>query len=213
VLDDYAHLLTDVISDAPSTLFLSPTFPGAVQSTISTLTLLTAQTVLAALDVIRAIIGHDSLQYDPSDPSMAPYAAVYPAYAQSIRSVMETVSFQLVGILLDGLVAALEDTTSNILTVFRMLSVQFPQLLAAAIPSAVEALSSKVVGGAEKVEFLNMFNLYVQSLSRRREDDTDDAVSRALGAQNPNRVKEAFTWLLRTSNKSRERARLSESRR
>lgn len=167
MLDDYAHLLNDVISDAPSVLFLSPTFPGAVQSTLSTLTLLTPQTVLAALDVIRAIIGHDSLQYDPSDPSMAGYVAVYPMYAQSIRTVVDAVSLQLVGILLDSLVAALEDTTSNVLTVFRMLSVQFPNQLAAGIPSAVEALSSKVVSSEEKNEFLIKFQSYVLLLFSR----------------------------------------------
>jgi hypothetical protein len=107
--------------------------------------------------VIRSIIGHDSLQYDPSDPSMAAYITVYPAYAQAIRTVVDAVSFQLVGILLDSLVAALEDTTSNVLTVFSMLSVQFPNQLAAGIPSAVEGLSSKVLSTEEKNEFLSKF--------------------------------------------------------
>lgn len=165
MLDDYAHLLYDVIEHCPSLLFLSPVFPAALQSTLSTLTLMSPQIVLTALDVIRSVIGHESLQHDPAtDRDSSPFVPQYPLYAAAIRAAMDTVSFQLVGILLDVLVGGYEDTSSNVLTVFRLLSMQFPAQLAAAIPAALESMPIKVASQAEKEEFLLKFNTYVSSL-------------------------------------------------
>lgn len=59
--------------------------------------------------------------------------------------------------LLEGLVEGLEDTSTNVLTVFRLLSIQFPGVLAQGIPSALERLPPKVVGDAEKAEFAQKF--------------------------------------------------------
>lgn len=215
MLDDYAHLLCDVIEHCPSLLFLSPVFPSALQSTLSTLTLMSPQIVLTALDVIRAVIGHESLQHDPAtDRDTSPFVAQYPLYAAAIRSAMDTVSFQLVGILLDVLVGGYEDTSSNVLTVFRLLSMQFSAQLAAAIPAALEAMPIKVASLAEKEEFLVKFNTCVPLSSLRRNRSLIPSLNRrAIAAQNPNHIKESFTWLLRTTKRSQARARALDERR
>ncbi|GAA5899857.1 hypothetical protein JCM5296_006198 [Sporobolomyces johnsonii] len=195
VLDDYVHLVHALIDYAPDHIFLSTAFPAAFQSTLTALTLLSPQVVLNALDAVRAIVGHDSLHYDPSDPHLPPAMhATYPNYVAAIRAVIEATSVQLLQLLLDVLVGGGEDEPYNVLTILRLLSIQFPMVLAANVPAAVELLPAKVAGPAEKAEFLNRFNS-------------------AITAQNPNQVKDAFTWLLRTSRKSRERARVFEDRR
>ncbi|GAA5861972.1 hypothetical protein JCM1840_006893 [Sporobolomyces johnsonii] len=195
VLDDYVHLVQALIDYAPDHIFLSTAFPAAFQSTLTALTLLSPQVVLNALDAVRAIVGHDSLHYDPSDPHLSPAMhATYPNYVAAIRAVIEATSVQLLQLLLDVLVGGGEDEPYNVLTILRLLSIQFPMVLAANVPAAVELLPAKIAGPAEKAEFLNRFNS-------------------AITAQNPNQVKDAFTWLLRTSRKSRERARVFEDRR
>ncbi|GAA5966217.1 hypothetical protein JCM21900_003336 [Sporobolomyces salmonicolor] len=195
VLDDYVHLVQALIDYAPDHIFLSPAFPAAFQSTLAALTLLSPQVVLTALDAVRAIVGHDSLHYDPSDPHLSPAMhTAYPNYVAAIRAVVEATSVQLLQLLLDVLVGGGEDEPYNVLTILRLLSIQFPMVLAANVSAAVELLPAKVAGPAEKAEFVNRFNS-------------------AITAQNPNQVKDAFTWLLRTSRKSRERARVLEDRR
>jgi hypothetical protein len=79
-------------------------------------------------------------------------------YATAIRAVVDATAVQLVDILLDGLLEGADDTSSNVLTVLRLLSVQFPRQLAAGVPPALERLSTKVASAAEKVEFLGKFN-------------------------------------------------------
>lgn len=152
------HLVNDLIEYSPTTVFLSPSFPSSFQSLLSTLTLLTPQIVLAALDTIRSIIGHEALQFDPSQPNLPPHYGAYPTFATAIRSVVEGSSGQLVAILLEGLVEGGEDASTNILTVFRLLSIQFPNQLAQAIAPALERLPPKVVNDAEKAEFATKFS-------------------------------------------------------
>lgn len=158
VLSDYVHLLCDVCEYTPALLFLSPVFPAAFQTILSTLTLLTPETVLAALDTLRAIIGHDSLQYDPSDLNPPPFQQHFPHFAAAIRSIVTNNMPQLVTLLLDGLVMGFEDEASNVLTAFRLLSMQFSEGLAVVVPGAVESLQSKTLGIEERKEFVVRFN-------------------------------------------------------
>ncbi|GAA5857671.1 hypothetical protein JCM8547_004324 [Rhodosporidiobolus lusitaniae] len=193
VLEDYVHLVQSLIDATPDHMFLSPAFPAAFQSSLTALTLPSPRIVLSALDTIRAVVGHDALHYSPSDPESEAYfspsqRAVFPAYVAAIRAVVEASAVQLVQLLLDVLVGGGEDEPHNVLTILRLLSIQFPTVLAQTVPSAVEVLGLKTVGPAEKQEFLGKFN-------------------NAIVAQNPNQVKDAFTWLLRTSLKNRSRTR------
>lgn len=66
--------------------------------------------------------------------------------------------FQLVGLLLDGLVKGLEDTASNVLTCFRLLSIQFSDSFKVNVQLALEGLESKALSGEVRREFLNRFN-------------------------------------------------------
>ncbi|KAK4704603.1 transportin-3, partial [Phenoliferia sp. Uapishka_3] len=185
ILDDYVHLIIDLIEYHPELLLLSPSFPLCFQTLLSTTTLLSPQIVLSSLDALRAIIGHESLE------SPTPFPA---AFGSSIRTVVEGASPSLARVLMTGVVDGFEDASTNILTILRMLAVQFPQVLVREMPAAVEQLPVKSVSPAERAEFLTKF----QS---------------SMSVQNPNQAKESFTWLLRTSKKSRERARVLEDRR
>lgn len=51
-----------------------------------------------------------------------------------------------------------EDEASNVLTVFRLLSMQFSEGLAVVVPGAVESLQSKTLGIEERKEFVVRFN-------------------------------------------------------
>jgi transportin-3 len=162
VLEDYVHLVQALIEAAPDHMFLSPAFPAAFQSSLTALTLPSVRIVLTALDTIRAVIGHDSLHYDPSDPHFSPAQhAVFPSYVAAIRAVVEASSVQLIQLLLDVLVGGGEDEPHNVLTILRLLSIQFPTVLAQTVPSGIELLGSKAVGPTEKAEFLNKFNAYI----------------------------------------------------
>ncbi|KAL8287694.1 hypothetical protein RQP46_003552 [Phenoliferia psychrophenolica] len=185
ILDDYVHLISDLTEFNPELLLLSPSFPMCFQTLLSTTTLLTPESVLATLDALRGIIGHECLD------SPSPYPA---AFGAAVRTVVEAAAAPLVRVLLTGLVDGFEDAATNILTILRLLAVQFPQALVREMPAAVEQLPVKAVSTAERAEFLTKF-------------------TGAMAAQNPNQAKDAFTWLLRTSKKSRERARVLEDRR
>ncbi|BGP13168.1 hypothetical protein JCM10213_000252 [Rhodosporidiobolus nylandii] len=195
IMEDYVHLVQALIEAAPDHIFLSTAFPAAFQSTLTALTLPAPRIVLTALDTIRGVVGHDSLHYEPSDPHLSPHQhAVFPGYVAAIRAVVEAASVQLVQLLLDVLVGGGEDEPYSVLTILRLLSIQFPTVLAQTVPPAVELLPAKAAGPAERAEFLSKFNA-------------------AIVSQNPNQVKDAFTWLLRTSRKSRDRARDVQDRR
>ncbi|GAA5924291.1 mRNA transport regulator MTR10 [Sporobolomyces koalae] len=199
VIDDYTHLVRAMLYDSPDEILLSSAFPAAFQSVLTALTLLTPQIVLTALDALRDVIGHEALGWNPANASqLAPYEqAKYRNYVQfqtAIRAVVEASAIQLVQLLLDVLVAGGEDEPHSAITILRMLSIHFPTVLAANVPVSVEQLVSKAAAPAEKAEFLVKFNA-------------------AITAQDPAKCKDAFTWLFRTSRKSRERARDLEDRR
>ncbi|GAA5979043.1 hypothetical protein JCM5350_004214 [Sporobolomyces pararoseus] len=199
VIDDYTHLVRAMLYDCPDGIFLSSAFPAAFQSVLTALTLLTPQIVLTALDAIRDVVGHESLSWDSSNPPhLSPYEQQrfqnYPQFQVAIRAVVEASAVQLVQLLLDVLVGGGEDEPYTVITILRMLSIQFPTVLAANVPVAVEQLPTKAAAATEKAEFLTKFNA-------------------ALTAQDPSKMKDAFTWLFRTSRKSRERARDLEDRR
>ncbi|KAK4333544.1 mRNA transport regulator MTR10 [Rhodotorula toruloides] len=195
VLDDYVHLVQALIESAPQHIFTSPAFPAAFQCTLTALTLPSPRIVLAALDAVRAVVGHDSLHPETNGSFASPsHQAAFPTYATAIRAIIESTATQLIQLLLDVLVGGGEDEPYNVLTILRLLSIQFPTVLAQTVPAAVELLPARAAGPADKAEFLAKFN-------------------GAITAQNPNQVKEAFTWLLRASRRSRDRARPLEDRR
>lgn len=139
---------------------LSPNFPYAFQACISALTVHSSQIVLAALDAVRAIIGHEALQLDTNNlpPNPPSYVAAYPAYALAIRTVVEQSSAQLIGLLIETLVEGDEDASTNVLTIIRLLSIQFGPVLAQTVPGVIETMSNKILSDSDKVEFASKFN-------------------------------------------------------
>lgn len=134
-----------LIDSAPSLIFLSPAFPSAFQSVLTALTLPSPRVVITALDAIRAVVGHDALE-DPSSPFAAP-----------IRAVVESTAQQSIPLLLDVLVGGGEDEPYNVLTILRLLSMQFPTLLATTVPPAIELLPVRAASQQEKADFLSRF--------------------------------------------------------
>lgn len=146
------HLVTDLIEYSPSSLFLSSALPAAFQSTLSSLTLLRPDIVMAALDAIRGIVGHESLQSNAA--VLAPNSDNTGA---AIRAVIEATSAQLVELLVSGLVDGPEDASSSMVTVLRLLSIMFAPQLAATVPEAIANLQSKSLSDEESTEFLSRF--------------------------------------------------------
>lgn len=158
MLEDYVRLLYDVSEYAPDVLFLSGALPAAFQATLSTLSLYKPSIVIAALDGLRAMVGHEALQFNPADPSYSPaQQQAFPLYASALRQVIAASSSQLVGILVDILVNGDEDASMGVLTVFRLLSIQFPGELAEGLVSAVDQLPTKVASVEEKADFMARF--------------------------------------------------------
>ncbi|KDE02798.1 hypothetical protein MVLG_06657 [Microbotryum lychnidis-dioicae p1A1 Lamole] len=177
VLDDFMHLFLNLVEQSPDVILPSPAFPAAFQAVLSTLTLYSPHTVLAALDAVRSVVGHDALR--SPGPS---------AFSTTIKTTISSTAQQLVSLLIDALVEGDEDITGNVLTVLRLLSIQFANELVQNVPTAVGHLPTRIASEEEKKEFLGRFEASVSST-------------------NPNAVKESFTWLLRRTRMSRERAR------
>ncbi|KAM0745613.1 ARM repeat-containing protein [Meredithblackwellia eburnea MCA 4105] len=150
ILDDYSHLILDLIEYHPDILLSSPSFGATFQILLSSTTLLSPVIVLSALDNIRAVIGHESLVSATAFPA---------AFGQAIRGVVDAAGGLLVQVLMQSLVDGVEDASTTVLTIFRMLAVQFPQVLVAHVGPTVEGLPEKLVGRQEKVEFMSKFTL------------------------------------------------------
>ena len=81
-------------------MFLDPpAFPSVIRIATASLTLIQSDVVFASLDLIRGIIGHDSL-----DPSLRNPPPKFPIYAASVRQVLENEGPTLLLNLLNGLV-------------------------------------------------------------------------------------------------------------
>lgn len=142
------HLVYDLLEYHPELLLLSPSLSAVFQTLLSSTTLLAPQIVLSTLDALRGIVGHESLQ------SPSPFPA---AFGSAIRTVVDGASGALIPALLGLLVDGFEDAATNILTILRLLAVQFPMQLTREVPLAVEQLPGKTVSGAERAEFLTKF--------------------------------------------------------
>ncbi|KAH8930017.1 nuclear localization sequence binding protein [Atractiella rhizophila] len=193
VLDDYAHLIYSVVTYTPNLLFLSPSFPVALQILIQSLTLPSTDTVIAVLDALREIVGNDSLDLPSSAPStpLAPGPAD-PSYAVAIRSVLDQHGYVLIGILLNGVAITFhEDCSPTVITLFRLLSEHCPNQLSTWVSQAAErALPTRDVGLGVREKFLSQFGV-------------------AMSEGNPNKVKEAFVNLYKACKRTRDRSSLA----
>lgn len=201
-IEDYTHFVRNMAQDSPSTLFLSPAFPSAVQIAISAINLLNPHVSHDGLDTIRVIVGHDSLNTQNSQPFgdashlSARDQANMPRFAAAIRQVLsnENAGQRLVQILLTRLVTDFhEDNAPMSITIARLLTQSFQQEMATWIPNAVHSLPTKAVKDNERDKFLA-------------------GCSKALQEGNPNGMRTAWTQLDRACRKERERSSLANAR-
>ncbi|KAK4051285.1 Nuclear import receptor [Microbotryomycetes sp. JL221] len=108
----------------------------------------------------------------------------------------------LITLLLHNLIESHEDLTSNVLTLFRLLSMKFSELLNSNVlinqepgsKQGLNVLNDKIVSFQDRILFVQKYQT-------------------ALASGNPNSIKDAFTWLMRSSRRTRERSRFADDRR
>ncbi|KAN0063147.1 Nuclear import receptor [Thecaphora frezii] len=206
VIDDYVHTCVATAGNTPSLLYLSPVFPHAFRTALSALTLYKNEIIEVALEFIREVVGHDALSLPPSasqpgtplpaeltsaaNPQQGPSLEEMAAYAASIRQVVGQQGYQLVTLLLTGLVTHFSpDTMPVVVVVLRVLSGGFPSEMAAWIGPAAEQLPTSNVPANDKAQFVERY-------------------MSALNARNLDQVKQALNGLYNASRKARERARM-----
>lgn len=204
IIEDYVDVSTTMLTELSAFLVLTPIFPHAFRTGVTALTLVQPEIIVRALEFIRMVIGHDSLASTPvpSQPGTPQtlgvsnggnhYAdAEMIAYASVIRQVISAEGYQLVAVLLEGLVTTFPpEHVQLVVTIFKVLVSAFPRECLAWLGPAVEALPSSAVAVQQSSRFL-------------------EAITGAVGQGNLNGVKAALTdHLYRASLKSRERNRL-----
>jgi transportin-3 len=165
VLEDYIHLLLQMVDFTPDLMFLSPAFPHAFGAVLSSLTLLSSHITFAALDFVRIVVNHDcmiaAVQIRGSAPTtpQPPVPPKFPLYAAAIRQVIDDQGFQLVGLLLTGLVSTLpEDSTSIVVSIFRILAPIWSNEMLAWLPPVMDQIPAATLPVQAKQQFITDFN-------------------------------------------------------
>ncbi|EMD41983.1 hypothetical protein CERSUDRAFT_110525 [Gelatoporia subvermispora B] len=186
VVEDYLQMLLQMIEYTPDILFPSSAFPVAFRAAMLALNLVQADIVFAALDFVRMIVTHDCLS-----PSSTHPPPKFPIYSAAIRPVVEKEGPELVGYLLSGLVGDFpEESTSLVVTIFRVLSALWPAQLLTWLPVVLQQLPVTSAPEQAKRQFM-----------------TD--VSSAIQMTQYDKVKYAVIALHRASRKARERRRVN----
>lgn len=153
VIEDYMHFVLQMIDFFPEFVFLSPTFPACFQTILTALTLVPQDILFPALDLLRVLLAHESLV-----SSDVPEPPTFPRYAAAIRQVVAQNGFQLVGIVLTGLVTYFpEDTTQLVVSLFRIMAGVWPTELKAWIFPVVEQIPAASLPLPAKAQFCSDF--------------------------------------------------------
>jgi len=181
VLEDFLQMLLQLIEFAPDIYFQSPAFPLAFRAAMAALTVVHSDIIFASLDLIRSTLTHDSIMSN---------SPKFPVCASAMRGVFEKEGFELVGYLLSGLVGDFpEDSTSAVVSIFRVISSVWTSQLLSWLPLVLQQLPTTAPNQA-KAQFLS-------------------DVTSALNGHDYDKVKYAILSLNRTSRKARERRRLA----
>lgn len=162
-------------------LYLSPAFTAVFQVALACLTLPNPSTLLTTLELLRDVLGHDSLDSAPSSfssgastPSLhvpsgpAGYVAMCPA----IRTAVQAHGFQLCQLLLTGLLVEFpEDAVSTVVTLFALLSTRFPDAVKVWVPPIAEGLPSKAASPNDRAAFVAKFNRSVPDARHGPDDE------------------------------------------
>jgi transportin-3 len=157
VMEDYVHLLLQMVDFMPDVLFLSVAFPSAFNATLACLELPSDEIVFAALDLIRNIVGHDSIH--PTESAKAP-PPKFPLYAQAIRQAVEESGAFAVEHLMLGLVSTFsQDTTPLVVSILVTIARLWTKDISGWIVNAISKLPPSAVPAGVDATFINDFNL------------------------------------------------------
>ncbi|KAF8508506.1 ARM repeat-containing protein [Gautieria morchelliformis] len=155
VVEDYIRLLLQMVDFTPDILFPSPAFPASFGSAVAGLTLVQVDICYLALEFLRIVLTHDALSRN-AGVTVPPK---FPIYAQAIRDVFAEQGFQLLVCLLVGFVGDFdEETTSQVVTIFRTICAVWPSEISSWLPSVMEQLPSSIPLSV-KEKFLADFNV------------------------------------------------------
>lgn len=116
---------------------------------MAALTLIHSDLVFAALDLFRNILTHDSLSPSSTHP------ANFAVYATAIKTVVEKEGFEFVGYILSGLVGDFpDDSTSTVVSIFRIVTVYFSSQLLTWLPPVLQQLPTSAVPNEAKEKFM-----------------------------------------------------------
>ncbi|KAG9043201.1 Nuclear import receptor [Tulasnella sp. UAMH 9824] len=155
VIEDYLHLLIQMLTFCPDYVLLSPSFPPSFQAVLTALTLVHPDIIYPALDLLWMILGHESMTPSASQP------AKYAQYATTIRQAVSANGFQFVGLLLTGMVTTFpEDSVHLVASLFRLLAGGWRPELATWLPPAVQQIPAASLPAEARAKFLtDMGNL------------------------------------------------------
>jgi transportin-3 len=145
---------------APDIYFQSSAFPLVFRAAMAGLTVVHSDIIFASLDLIRITLTHDSIVSNP--PTLPPR---FPLFAAAIRDVFEKEGFELVGYLLSGLVGDFpEDSTSTVVSIFRVISSVWTSQLLSWLPLVLQQLPT-TASNQVKAQFLSDVTRFVNLCS------------------------------------------------
>lgn len=116
---------------------------------MAALTLVHSDIIFRCLDLFRIIITHDCLLPGVPQPPK------FPLYAAVIREVINEEGFAFIGYLLSGLVGEFpEDSTSSVVSIFRVFSALWTAQLLSWLPQVLEQLPTATTPNQAKSQFL-----------------------------------------------------------
>lgn len=181
VLEDYIHMLQSLADYAPDIFFQSNAFLSAFRSSLTALSLLQTDIIIAALNLCQLIVMHDCLR--PSEPT----PPKYPIYALAINAAVEACGFDLVGHLLGGIAGDYEDECfDRALTLTRAIATVWPSQFVSWLPVVLQRLPSNSISDSSKTQFLS-------------------DITSAVNTGQFEKVKYAVLALRRSARKTRER--------
>jgi transportin-3 len=154
------HMLIHTLDYAPDVFFESPeSFSIGFKAAMTGLTLIQTDLIFASLDLIRLVLTHDSILPPLADKPVPPK---FPIYASRIQHVVEKEGYELISYLLSGLTGDFpEDSSSNVITIFRNIAAVWPQQLLSWLPLVLQQLNSTTVTDEAKAEFLKETTKFV----------------------------------------------------
>ncbi|KAG5650654.1 hypothetical protein H0H81_011476 [Sphagnurus paluster] len=159
VLEDYLQMLLQLVDHGPDIFFQSSAFALAFRAAMAALTVVHTDIIFAALDLFRIILTHDCLA-----PSTTIPPPKFPLYAAAIRAVFQEEGYELLGYLLSGLISDFpEDSTSAVVSIFRVVSVAWTSQLISWLPAILQQLPAVAAPNEAKTQFLSDVNSAVQT--------------------------------------------------